>query len=88
MLSVSHSVLSDSLQTHGLQSARLFCPWDFPGKNTGVGCHFPLSDPGIEPTSPALAGWFFTTEPPRKPIGLLVEIKLDSANKEFCTMLV
>ena len=23
-----------------LQPARLFCPWDSPGKNTGVGCHF------------------------------------------------
>ena len=21
---------------------RLLCPWDFPGKNTGVGCHFLL----------------------------------------------
>ena len=28
------------LQTHGLQPTRLFCPWDFPGKNSGVGCHF------------------------------------------------
>ena len=27
-----------------------------------------LPDPGIEPTSPMLAGAFFTTEPPRKPI--------------------
>ena len=26
--------------TCGLQSTRLLCPWDFPGKNTGVGCHF------------------------------------------------
>ena len=26
---------------HGL-STRLLCPWDFPGKNTGVGCHFLL----------------------------------------------
>ena len=26
-----------------------------------------LPDPGIEPTSPALAGRFFTTEPPGKP---------------------
>ena len=26
------------LWPHGLQSARLLCPWDFPGKNTGVGC--------------------------------------------------
>ena len=25
---------------HGLQPPRLLCPWDFPGKNTGVGCHF------------------------------------------------
>ena len=25
--------------TPGLYSARLFCPWDSPGKNTGVGCH-------------------------------------------------
>ena len=23
-------------------AARLLCPWDFPGKNTGVGCHFLL----------------------------------------------
>ena len=23
---------------------RLLCPWDFPGKNTGVGCHFPLQE--------------------------------------------
>ena len=30
------------LQTHGLQSARLLCSWDFPGKNTGVDCHFLL----------------------------------------------
>ena len=27
---------------HGLQPTRLHCPWDFPGKNTGVGCHFLL----------------------------------------------
>ena len=45
--------------------------WDFPGKNTGVGCHFllqgDLPDPEIEPASPALAGGFFTTGPPGKP---------------------
>ena len=28
--------------------ARLLCPWDFPGKNTGVRCHF--LPPGIFPT--------------------------------------
>ena len=35
----SHSVVSDSWWPHGLQPSRLLCPWDFPGKSTGVGCH-------------------------------------------------
>jgi len=34
------SVVSDSLQPRGLKPTRLLCPWSFPGKNTGVGCHF------------------------------------------------
>ena len=33
------------LQPHGLQPARLLCPWDSLSKNIGVGCHFLL--PGI-----------------------------------------
>ena len=39
---VSPSVVSEPLQPWGLQPARLLCPWDSPGKNTGVGCHFLL----------------------------------------------
>ena len=35
----SRSVVSDSSRPHGLQPTRLLHPWDFPGKNTGVGCH-------------------------------------------------
>ena len=35
----SCSVVSDSQRPHGLQPTRLLCPWDFPGKSTGVGCH-------------------------------------------------
>ena len=35
----NRSVVSDSLWPHGLQPTRLLCPWDFPGKSTGVGCH-------------------------------------------------
>ena len=35
-------VMADSLQPQGLQHARLLCPWDFSGKNIGVGCHFLL----------------------------------------------
>ena len=34
------SVVSSSLSPYGLQPARLLCPWNSPGKNTGVGCHF------------------------------------------------
>ena len=41
-------VASDSLQLHGLWPTRLLCPWDFPGKNPGVICHFLLQ--GIFPT--------------------------------------
>ena len=51
----------------------ILCPWDSPGKNTGVGCHFLLQ--GIFLTqgsnlcllSPALAGRFFITALPGKP---------------------
>ena len=41
-LCASRSVVCSTLCDHGLQAARLLCPWDSPGKNTGVGCHFLL----------------------------------------------
>ena len=34
--------MSDSVQPHRRQPTRLPHPWDSPGKNTGVGCHFLL----------------------------------------------
>ena len=34
--------MSNSLRPHGLQPARLFCPWDFLGKNIGMEYHFLL----------------------------------------------
>ena len=40
--SVSCSVVSNSLRPHGLQPTWLLCPWNSPGENTGVGCHFLL----------------------------------------------
>ena len=42
VLPFNYSVVSDSLQPHGLPPARLLCPWDFPGKNIREGCHFLL----------------------------------------------
>ena len=66
--------MSDSLRPHGLWPSRLLCPWDFPGKNIGLGCHFLLqatlltqgSNPSI-PAPPALSGRFLLLVPPRKP---------------------
>ena len=43
-----HSLASDSLWPHGLQPTRLLCPWNSPGKNTGVSSHSLLQ--GIFPT--------------------------------------
>ena len=37
-------VVSDSLQSHGLGPTRLLCPWNFPGKNTGLDCFFLLQE--------------------------------------------
>ena len=45
------SVVSDSVRPHGLQPTRLPCPWDSPGKNTGVGCHFLLQCMKVESES-------------------------------------
>ena len=42
LLLLSPSVMYDSVQPHRRQPTRLPCPWDSPGKNTGVGCHFLL----------------------------------------------
>ena len=36
------SVVSESVRPHRRQPTRLPCPWDSPGKNIGVGCHFLL----------------------------------------------
>ena len=41
--SESGSVVSDSLQLQGPKPAKLLCPWNSPGKTTGVGCQSLLS---------------------------------------------
>ena len=51
---LSRSVMSNTLPPRGLQPARLFCPWDSPGKNTGVGCHALLQ--GIFPAQGSKSG--------------------------------
>ena len=62
--------------------ARLLCPWDSPGKNTGVGCHFLLQgipphpeSTSMSPPSPALTGGVLPTVPPGKSRGLVGDAK-------------
>ena len=66
-----HSVVSDSLQSQGLEPARLLCPWGFSRQEywSGLPCPPPgdLPDPGIEPGSPALQADSLPSKPPGKP---------------------
>ena len=63
-------VMSDSLQPHGLQPARLLCPWGFSRKEYWSGLPFPspgdLPNPGIKPRSPTLQADSLLTAPPGK----------------------
>ena len=62
---VSRSVVSDSLWPHGLDPTRLLCPWNSPGKNSGVSCHFLLqgtfptqgSNPGHQHCNRLFTNW-------------------------------
>ena len=64
------SVVSDSLQPHRLQPARLLSPWDSSGKNTGVGCHALLPgscQPKAQNQVSLLCADSLPSEPPGKP---------------------
>ena len=91
-LCVHASVVFDSLWHHGPQLARVLCPWDSPGNNTGVGCHALLQ--GIFliwgsnwclPISLALQGDSLPTEPWGSPqgtqSGVLITLIQDSLRK-------
>ena len=66
----SRQVVSDSCDPMDCGSARFLSPWDFPGKNTGVGCHSLLQgdhpDLGVETRSPTLQADSLPTEPTRE----------------------
>ena len=67
---LSRLVLSDSLWLHGLQPARLVCPWWF-SRQSGLPCPPPgdLLNPGIEPRCVLHCRWigFFTRRIPEPP---------------------
>ena len=61
---LSCSVVSDSLQLHGLQPSSLLCPRNFPGKDTGVGCHFLLQEIFLtQGSNPYLLHWQTDSSP-------------------------
>ena len=68
---LSRSVVSDSLKPHGLEPARLLCPWGFSRQEYWSGLPCPpsgdLPNPGIEPRSPTLQVDSLLPEPPGKP---------------------
>ena len=47
--------MSDTVRPHRRQPTRLPCPWDSPGKNTGVGCHFLLQCRKVKSESEVLS---------------------------------
>ena len=84
---VSRSVMSDFLRPHGLLPA--LCPWNSPGKNTGVGGKIKknagvgsysllqgnLPHPGIEPESLTLQVDSLPSEPPGKSLLLFLYLQ-------------
>ena len=69
MLSHSVSILSDSLRPHGLQPARLLCPWGFSRQEYWSGLPCPPSRGSSQPRSPAQQGDSLPSEPSGKPNG-------------------
>ena len=65
---LSRSVVSDSLQPHGLEPVRFLCPWGFSRQEqwSQLPCPVPgdVPDLGIEPRSPTLQADSLLSEPP------------------------
>ena len=86
-----HQVCAQScltLATLRTGPASLLCPWNFTGKNTGVGCHSLLPDPGLELHFLGLLYWQVCSlplKPPGKPI--LFNTHIQKQWKNFVTMM-
>ena len=85
------SVVCRSSRPHGLKPARLLCPWDFPGKNTRVGCHYLFQR--IFPTQESNLHWqvgslpLSRQESPVKNIMLIKMSLLTEKGKRYCVLL-
>ena len=83
---LSHSVVSDSLQPHGLQHTKLPCPWGLSRQEhwSALPCPPPgdFPNPEIEPRSPSLKADSLPAEPPGKPQRCPNKIRLDLCLKK------
>ena len=86
------SVVSDSLRPHRQPPTRLLCPWDSPGKNTGVGCHFPLqcmkvkSESEVTQSCPTLSNPMVCSPPGSSVHGIFQARVLEWGATAFSTM--
>ena len=55
--------MSDSVRPHRWQPTRLPHPWDSPGKNTGVGCHFLLQCMKVKSESEVAQSYLTFSDP-------------------------
>ena len=72
---LSRSVLSDFLPPHGLQPARLLCPWEFSRQEYWSGLPCPPPGQSSQPRSPALQMDSVPSEPPGKPAWIITFCK-------------
>ena len=63
LLLLSRFKVSNSVQPHRRQPTRLPCPWDSPGKNTGVGCHFLLQCMKVKSESEVAQSFLTLSDP-------------------------
>ena len=91
--SSTRSVVPNSFQPHGRQPAKLLHPWDFPGKNTGVGCHFLLQgifqNQGSNPCLLCLLPqkvYSLPLAPPGKPFIMNAYVQMVSVTQPFLTL--
>ena len=74
--------MSNSVRPHRRQPTRLPRPWDSPGKNTGVGCHFPLQRMKAKSESEVAQSFRTPSDPmdwspPGSTLQIVVELELE-----------
>ena len=81
---------ASGIATHGLPSARLLCPWDFPDKNTGAGFHFLLyrifPAQGLNLCLLHCQSDSLLAKPLEKPVRSMNQVKLDVVKEEMARL--